>query len=279
MIQRRCLERRFLLRPGDATNQTFWYCLGVALARTGVELLCGLAMSNHYHLVVRDVRGNLPEFMHLFNMLLARSQNCRLGRWENLWSTETPSRVRLVGDDAIVRKSAYALANPVSAQLVARAYQWPGASTWQAMQTGARICARRPPHFFRAGMPEHVEIQLHAPDGMSVRDYAAQVTELVAAAERDAAAERARTRRPIIGRRAVRAQSYFASPSSHEPRREISPRVACASKWHRIEALERDRAFLEAYYDAKRLWLLGRRATFPAGTWALRQVVRIEASC
>ena len=41
-----------------------------------------MAMPNLVHLVIHDVLGLLQKFLHLFHLLLARSQNCYLGRWE-----------------------------------------------------------------------------------------------------------------------------------------------------------------------------------------------------
>jgi hypothetical protein len=48
MITRRCSERRFFLRPDDETNNTFIYCLALAVQRAKVELNFALAMANHY---------------------------------------------------------------------------------------------------------------------------------------------------------------------------------------------------------------------------------------
>jgi hypothetical protein len=48
-----------------------------------------------------------------------------------------------------------------------------------------------------------------------------------------------------------------------------SPRVACKNKWARIEALQRNQAFIDLYRAARADHLAGREATFPAGTWWL----------
>ncbi len=85
------------------------------------------------------------------------------------------------------------------------------------------------------------------------------------------AAERAKTGARVMGRRAVRAQSWRARPHSRERRFGLSPRVAARNKWARIEALQRNAAFLDAYLTARTCWLAGQPAIFPAGTYWLRR--------
>ncbi len=63
LVTRRCTQRQFLLRPSRATNQTFTYCLAVPAGTFGMLIHDYKVMSNHYHLILTDVRGQLPEFM------------------------------------------------------------------------------------------------------------------------------------------------------------------------------------------------------------------------
>ena len=102
--------------------------------------------------------------------------------------------------------------------------------------------------------------------------------ERVVDVEAEAADERRRTGRRVLGRRAILRQSWRDRPSSHEPRRELSPRVAARDKWARIEALLRDRAFLVAYHAARAAWLLGERAIFPPGTYWLRRFAAVPVA-
>jgi hypothetical protein len=46
--------------------------------------------------------------------------------------------------------------------------------------------------------------------------------------------------------------------------------VKYISKWHRIEALTRNRAFVEAHRAARLAWLAGLPFAFPLGAWSLR---------
>jgi len=91
----------------------------------------------------------------------------------------------------------------------------------------------------------------------------------VRAVELEREAERARTGRRVLGRRAVFAQSWRDYPTSVEPRRNLRPRVATRGKWARIEALMRNRAFVVEYASARERWRNGIAAVFPAGTYWL----------
>ena len=46
LVTRRCIGRRFLLRPDDALNNVFVYCLGLAARKYGVQLHALSVMSN-----------------------------------------------------------------------------------------------------------------------------------------------------------------------------------------------------------------------------------------
>src|SRR5215213_3915482 len=136
LVTRRCTQRTFLLRPDRATNEAFLYCLGFAAQSAQVEVVAFVAMSNHWHGVVVDTQGRLPEFLECFHKLLAKHQNALRGRWENLWASEQASAVELVNPEDVLSKMAYTLANPVADHLVARAHHWPGATSLRASLRG-----------------------------------------------------------------------------------------------------------------------------------------------
>jgi hypothetical protein len=54
--------------------------------------------------------------------------------------------------------------------------------------------------------------------------------------------------------------------------------VAARSKWARIEALLRNRAFVEAYTSARDAWRDGVPATFPPGTYWLRRFANVAVA-
>jgi putative transposase len=281
MITHRCTQRQFLMRPDSETNNAFTYCLAEAAARCGVEVVFTTAMSNHHHTGIHDPNGHFPAFLEHFHKLFAKCQNALRGRWENFWSSEQTSVVRLVDPDDVLEKMVYALTNPVKDGLVEKAHHWPGVSALDAILHGRRLTARRPLHFFRGEgpMPESVVLTFVRPHGfehLSATEFAALVGEGVRGFEDNAKAKRLQTGTSVLGRRAVLTQSWRDRPSSCEPRRQLNPRVAARSKWSRIEALMRNRAFREAYLEARAAFVHGiRDVVFPPGTYWLRRFAQV----
>jgi len=281
LVTRRCTQRQFLLRPDPATNNAFLYCLAEAASRCEIDILLPCAMSNHYHAVIYDRAGRYPEFIEHFHKFLAKSQNALRGRWENFWASEQTSVVKLVDRAAVLDKLVYTAANPVLDHLVERTHHWPGVHGLSALLNGRVLRARRPLHFFRADgdMPDEVELSLTIPPELGpAADVIAELHDRVRRLEDEHAAERQRTGRRVLGRRAVLAQSWRARPASVEPRRNLRPCVACPNKWARIEALLRNRLFLREYADARARWLDGVAAVFPPGTYWLHRFAPVPLS-
>ena len=75
-----------MLRPSALNNKIFRYCLALAAKRTGVIVHGVCVLSDHYHAVVSDPEGRIPEFEAHLNKLVGKCVNAHLGRWESLWS-------------------------------------------------------------------------------------------------------------------------------------------------------------------------------------------------
>ncbi len=274
LISRRCSERRFFLRPSRAVNEIMRYVLAVAAQRYGIVFHAFCVLSNHVHISLTDVKGNLPAFERYLDSLVARSVNSLHGRWESFWAPGSYSAVALTSPQDVLAKCAYVLANPVAAGLVRRGSEWPG--LWSAPdQIGAGpILVKRPKHFFRVDgpMPETASLELVCPPGFaSVEDFRQQLTAAVAALEDEAAAELASSGRSFLGVARVLAQRPGDRPASVEPRRGLNPRIAGRDKWKRIEAISRLKSFLADYRVAWREYTRGLRQTvFPHGTYWMR---------
>jgi len=278
MVTRRCTQRQFLLRPDRATNNAFVYCLAEAAQRFEIDIVLATAMSNHYHAVVYDRNGRLPQFTEHFHKMLARCQNALRGRWENMWSSEQVCVVRLVETGDVLRKLVYTATNPVKDHLVARVHHWPGINGLNALLSASPIRARRPPHFFRAAgtMPETVTLAMALPPELGNHaELLADLQAAVAEAEVEAEHERRRHRIRLVGRGQILRQSWHDSPTSWERRRNLRPQVAARSVWARVEAILRNRDFLAAYREARALWKLGLPTTFPVGTYWLRRFAAV----
>src|SRR4051812_15016222 len=281
MITRRCTQRQFLMRPDRETNSAFIYCLAEAAARYRIDVIFTVAMSNHHHTGIHDPEGHYPAFLEHFHKLFAKCQNALRGRWENFWSSEQTSVVRLVDPNDVVDKMVYALTNPVKDGLVDKTHHWPGVTSLNALLHGSALSATRPKHFFRdeGTMPESVTLRFVRPRGfehLSDDELCTLILDRVRVAEEKIAAERHRDGTTIMGRKAVLAQRWSDRPRTREPRRMLDPRVAARSKWSRIEALLRNAAFRDAYAAARAAFVGGIvHALFPPGTYWLRRFANV----
>jgi putative transposase len=273
-ITRRCAQRQLLLRPDDGTNNAYTYCLGEAAERFEITVIVTMAEANHHHTTIFDRYGRYPAFMEHFHKMLARSQNVLRGRTENFWAAVQPCVTRLLDRDTVIAQIVYAAANPVKDGLVERAHHWPGVNGYRNLISGRPLRARRPRHFFRSSgtMPETVELHMTIPPELGPAEQViAEVRAGVEEVERRAAEERRRTGARVLGRRRVLEQSWKDAPASTEPRTTLRPRFA-GRTLERIAALLQYKAFLAAYREARRLWLAGKRAAFPPGTYLLARL-------
>ena len=271
MITRRCTQRMFLLRPAADVNQTYLYVLGLAAQRAKVDLIHAETMSNHEHGVIHDRHGTRVEFYQYLHELVARATNALHGRFENFWASEQTSVVKLLEVDDVVERVVYAATNPVTAGLVERVHHWPGVNTLRALLDKKPIVVKRPRHFFTDDMPEEVTLTFAIPSELGDADaILARIRARVAEVEAAEMEKRAKTGARVLGRRAVLRQSWSDRPQTHEPRFGLRPQVACRNTWARLEALQRNEAFVEAYRDARARWLAGRPTLFPPGTYWLR---------
>jgi hypothetical protein len=270
MITRRCTQRQYLLAPDPAVNQTYLYSLGLAAARSGVDLVHATTMSSHEHVIGHDREGTRVELYQHHHALVARATNALRGRFENMWSSEQTSVVRLVEVDDLVEKVVYAATNPVTAGLVARVHHWPGVNTLRALLEGEPIVVKRPRHFFSEDMPEEVTLTFALPPELGdPAPILARIRARVAEVEAAEDARRAATGARVLGRRAIRQQSWRDRPSTREPRFGMKPQVAARNRWARVEALQRNADFLAAYVEARLRWRTGLPTRFPPGTYWL----------
>jgi REP element-mobilizing transposase RayT len=281
LVTRRCSQRQFLLRPSKQTDEIFGYVLAVATARYGVQLHVATVMSNHYHLVLTDPRAQLPAFSQYLDALIAKAMNAAYERCENFWAPGSFSAVVLEGEEDVVEKCVYTLANPVQAGLVSKGRTWPG--LWSDPE---RIGERwrtfeRPGAFFASDgtMPERATLRLDAPPNVDAAAFRRAVVARLEDREREIERAMAAEGRSFLGRRRVRAQRHVDTPATVEPGRGLKPRVAARDRWKRVEALGRLRSFLDDYREALSRWRAGvAGVVFPAGTYGLRVLCAVPCA-
>ena len=284
MVTRRCTQQQYLLTPNAECNNAVLYCLIVAVKKSGVSLLDFMTMPNHSHKVPFDPNGMLVEFYTEYHRLLAKCMNAKLGRWENFWDSQQTNVVRLETEDDLMDKMVYVATNPVTAGLVERVLDWPGAFGYRALITGEPLRATRPTFFFdpKGEMPAEVELVLRIPPELGDHDgFVAKLKRLVENVESEEARKRAETGRKVLGRNAVMRRSWRESPTSKAPRRGLRPTIAAKDFWRRLEAIQRRRDFLTQYRIARQALLAGNPIPFPHGTYWLKRFmnVAVEPVC
>ena len=73
LLTRRCVQRRYTLVPRGVVPKLLGYCVALAAERHGVEVHAVTCMPNHWHAVVTDVHGTIPEFCRDVHSLSARA--------------------------------------------------------------------------------------------------------------------------------------------------------------------------------------------------------------
>lgn len=277
LISRRCTQRQFLLRPDAQVDQIYMYCLGEAAARFEITLHGFVAMSNHAHMVIRDNQGNFPEFLAHLHKMIAKAMNAHLGRWENFWATEQTNAVYLVEPDDRFRKLIYVLANPVTAGLVDRISDWPGASSLGLHLSGRSCTIARPRGYFRSEdgpMPDMVTIRLERIEGfeeLSDKEWIDKLAIALREQEEGAREKRRKDGQRVLGRKAVLQSQPTDTPLTVEPRRGLRPCIACGTP----ARLKEELWALASFRATRRLCLVRLRGRepgviFPAGTYRIR---------
>lgn len=300
----RAVNRRHRFAPARQAVEIIWYCLGYVLSkfRDRIEAHEFLWMSNHYHILLTDRGGCLPDFMNQLNSLLARALNALQG----ITGTAVEKGYNLVEvttDDRATNHCTYVLANPCNAGLVERSHHWrsvssialeygdtrivnrPNAGLWggpcRHLGRKASNESKRAQYGGRSRLPEQVELVLTRPPIMAEltdEELRAHIRALLAQREEEVARARQKSRKPVLGWRSATRVRPSSSPTSSENAFGRRPNFSAGTHRSWSAAWRRRRAFLESYYSALRRFVAGdRKVEFPAGTWLMKR--RFRVSC
>lgn len=277
MLTRRCTERMFLLGASSESAEVFGYCLAEAAERFGVLIHAAVVMSNHLHVVVTDVRGELPRFAHLFFTQLAKATNARTGHTESVFARSSRyHRLELLSEDAIAHEIAYLLANPAKAGLVEQSQDWPGFIT--------RVDDMRSHRAYEVGTQDNpylqrrsaqvLQLRIVPPPGVrNVAAWLERVSSELEQLELQASHARRKARIEVKGAMVVRAEPWFRKPKTPMQLFELTPTIAEKRRSIRIASLHALKTFRADYRTAREAFCAGkRRVVFPHGTWAMRVV-------
>lgn len=255
-------------------KELFKYALAVAQERTGVRVLAFEAMSNHFHLVVEDTPGRLPDFMNELDELVARAANAEWGRRDALWERAGAKWTALLTPEAIEESVAYTILNCVEAGLVASAKAWGGYVTLPGALGTEEVVARPDLRFFteRTKMPETATLRTSVPTAHETLGASGWQRRIAQRVERgEAEAVRRVGKGKFAGMEAVLARPIDWKPSSDEELFGETPPAKAGAVPEAKSLLrgfrELRRAFLRAYTAAYLELRAAGTAVFPAGAW------------
>lgn len=294
LVTSSCIGRLFRLVPNRKTVRLTWACLAAAAQkfRGEIRLHAFKFMSNHYHLLVTDVKGVLPAFMEWFNSLLARSLNASRG--ESGKNFEPPSYQRIALDDAQrqLQAAAYIVTNGCAAHLVSQSRHWKGVSSIHlrfgesktVKRPGIGLWAAKPSQlqqrrsarsgrdrYSRIVIPAESTMVLHGLPGLAGLDDEEQHAMLMAEVHRLESVysdERRALQIKVAGWRTVESQHYNTAPSSRRPLFDRRPTFAASTPERRAAMAAEEKSFRRDYYSALHRFQSGDRdVSFPFGTW------------
>ncbi|MEM7262674.1 MAG: hypothetical protein AAF488_11840 [Planctomycetota bacterium] len=273
MLTRRCLERRFFLRPDPVMDEAYVYLLGAGKERYDLDLHGFSFLPNHYHIFTTDPTGRRrSDFLQWFNACIARLGNAGLGRRDHFWDSSKASIVWIPPrQEDLVEKLAYVICNPVSSQLVRTSKQWPGVvSLASDIGSGKVFRARRPAFFDDDGdLPDEVAFQLTPPPAMDASPDEIQLAarqrcnEVEAEIQRRVEASGGR----FLGAKRCRRVNPHDSPSTPDHWFGLSPHLACKDPDLRVHLLGILKGFRREYQEKRVAFCSGDRdVVFPPAT-------------
>ncbi len=132
-------------------NHLVRYTLAVTARRHGIQLIAAAFQANHYHLLLRDPRGELDAFTHDFDQLVARALNAHYGRGEAFWVPGGPEDHEIHDAQTCLEQLVYLFLNCVKDGMVERPERWPGFQTLPRHMGTFREDVERPEAAFFGG--------------------------------------------------------------------------------------------------------------------------------
>ncbi len=151
-VSRRCTQRQLLLTPSRDVNRIVRYALATVASRYRVRVCAVAVLSNHMHALLEDPLGELPDFMHDLDQLIARALNAHYGRGENFWSQpDSYNALDLLTPEEVLEKLVYLYVNATKDGLVDHPDRWPGFLTRPEDMGARRYVEPRPAAAFVGG--------------------------------------------------------------------------------------------------------------------------------
>lgn len=274
-MTRRCIGRRFSLRPDRDANQIFLYCLALAAKKNGIIIHTVTVMSNHYHIVLTDPFAKRSDFAEKLNADIAKAIQALRGTRGGIWDKSAINFTVLKTEQAIVEACAYTLINPVTEGLVPDYRKWPGV-TVSIDDIGTRTFkVRRPGYYFtndETKWPKLLVLPIEVPLGFDDKDFRRQLRTEVLEKQETAKADVRASNKRFLGRQRVLDTSPFKCAESHEAfgSREPTFAVGKGNREAFLYAVKELRIFRAMYREAMAKWKSGiKDVLFPEGTYGM----------
>lgn len=269
--------RSFRFLPVQAVVQFLWFVLAATVKKFGIAVHEVFFMSNHFHIVLTDVEGNLPDFMRDLNSLISRGLNALRGTTGT--NIEKGYNIVSIGDDdKALEHCVYSLVNACAEHLVERAREWTGVSSLH-LEYGQPVVFERPcdglwsrvgsknakkreagskgraAYTGRTRMPASVELTLTRPPihpELGDAELRALIRGKVAEREQALIDERREAGLDVLGMKDVLRQSWSDTPTTTRILFKTTPRASGSSKWARLQALGRRLDFEAAYGSVRK---------------------------
>lgn len=134
-VTSKCVGDQFLWSPSQHTTFLIARVLAATLEKYDLGLYAAVVMANHFHLVVRAESTELSSAMQFLKSQVARALNPVLRR-QGAMSKERFKHQPVLDDTSFIQLVHYVHANPVRANCVEKAAQWPGLSSYKAVIEG-----------------------------------------------------------------------------------------------------------------------------------------------
>ena len=275
-ITRRCVARMSLLRPDPDVIQLFTWCFAEGSRRYGVQVHRLTLMGNHYHAVLFDKQGLLPDFLQWVHREIARGIQ-RIRRIDgSVFDQGKPTGDQILAtEQAFWKMMTYVHANPMDAGLVKRPQDWPGTLTPAGV---TELHAQRPDWMTAKSGPKHHVLPIATPEHFADPDSPETYHERLGEADRAyvqdlRTAMRAEGRHRFQGRAKAMDRHWRWVPKT-KPARGTPRFVAVMAD--AICAIHKTlKTFWDAYAVALEAFRSGQRDTeFPVGTWKMVHSLR-----
>lgn len=300
----RAVNRQYRFVPTDEITASIKYIVCYCINRYGMSLHDMVWMSNHAHINLTDVHGRLPDFVQHMNSLISLQLNRLAGRSGPNFQ-EGYRDIQLLDNDAALIFLKYTLANPCTANLVEKASDWGGVTTYND-EYGQSIVAKRPDcglwapleideNDEKAGKPKKIKKRVYGgmpgecltklvrpqirPD-LDDEELRTLIREQTTQSERDACTIRRVSHKKVVGMNNVRQLKWNDFPPTPEEQNDLIPLVAATCEELKKRALTVIRAFRTAYRHAFDNFVkLGKaQVVFPNGTWKMRTVFEAHSN-